>query len=101
MLKNAREESNAYYDLITDLSKKIGDLKGYDYGYSSPKAGMMIVSYKGHNFLITAEALSRTEDASISDELTLRHSEIAYRDFQLDQRLREQISEEKEGLRHE
>lgn len=63
------KNSDAYYNLITDLGKKIGDLKGYDYGYILPSAGMMIVSYNGTNFLVKAEILSSANDVSISDEL--------------------------------
>lgn len=64
-----KDEVNANYDLVTDLAPKIGQLKGYDYGYSLPTAGMFILQHKGFNFMITAELLSRAEDQSISDVL--------------------------------
>ena len=61
------EKMTAYYNLVTDLAKKIGDLKGYDYAYLLPASGRMLVSHNGVNFLITAEALS--DDMSLSDEM--------------------------------
>ena len=66
---NPWEKETARYDLVTDLAKKVGDLKGYDYGYSLPKTGMMIIQHRGVNFLATFTPLSSTEDTSIATEL--------------------------------
>ena len=65
-MKN-NKEMNGYYNLITDMAKKLGDLKGYDVGYNTPLSGMMIISHQGHNYLIVAKMLS--DDKTISEEL--------------------------------
>ena len=61
--------ANGYYGLVTDLGKKIDFLKEYDAAYMLPSSGMLMVSYKGINYLLTAEALSKTEDTSFAEEM--------------------------------
>lgn len=67
---NANAKTDGYYSLVTDLGKKIDMLKDYSAGYMLPSSGMMIISHNGINYLLTAEALSTSDEASIADELS-------------------------------
>lgn len=60
---------DGYYQLVTDLGKKIDNLKGYDAGYMLPSSGMLMISFNGINYLLTAEALSKTKDMSLADTM--------------------------------
>lgn len=57
----ATEHSN--YILITDLARKINDLKGYEAGYGSPKKGKMIINKDGMNYLIDIEPIGEGDIA--------------------------------------
>ncbi len=79
-------EARGYYSLVTDLAEKVNILKGYEMAYTSPASGMLIISHGGVNYLITAEALSKTDDVDIGDELSRnkyrfdsRHAELKRR----------------------
>lgn len=44
------ENGSANYNLVTDLSQKINQLKGYEVTYSNPRCGKMIINKDGYNF---------------------------------------------------
>lgn len=90
---SSREEEKANHNLITDLSRKIGDLKGYDYAYNGPKTGMMIISYGGYNYLVTAEPLSYSDQVSLSDELKHTHYLVEEKERELEERRKEEDAE--------
>lgn len=90
---NARDESNANYDLITDMAQKVNNLKGFDTAYCLPSAGMMILSHKGVNFLIEATPLSRTEDISIGDEMANNKFKFAAKVADNDKRIKKEENE--------
>lgn len=73
---NIKDKLTGYYNLITDLAKKIGILKGYDTAYTVPSTGMMIINHDGINYLVTVDALSN--DVSLSEEM--KRSEHYFRD---------------------
>lgn len=96
----ARDETTANYDLITDLSKKIGYLKGYDYAYMLPSAGMMMVSHKGVNFMLTAEPISRTEDVLLDEEVSRNKFRFTSKLEEYNKRIAAEDSKEEE-YKHE
>lgn len=48
----AKESAN--YNLVTDLSQKINQLKGYEVAYSNPGCGKMIINKDGYNYIVEA-----------------------------------------------
>lgn len=92
------EELTAYYNLVTDITPKIGYLKDYDYAYTAPGTGMFILEHDGHNFLITAELLSRSTDASLSDALHSNRFRFEARQRELEQMKKDEEKREGEIL---
>lgn len=62
--KDMAEKAN--YEIITDLSKKINEFKGYDSSYTNPRTGRMIVSRDGVNFYVTFEPICTTDEKSLA-----------------------------------
>lgn len=50
-----RNDEHATSNLVTDMAKKLNDLKGFEAGYGNPKKGKMIVNHNGVNFIIRVE----------------------------------------------
>lgn len=48
------ENGSANYNLVTDLSQKINQLKGYEVTYSNPRCGKMIINKDGYNYIVEA-----------------------------------------------
>jgi hypothetical protein len=55
MNKNVVESKN--YELVTDVTSKLNNLKKYEVGYSNPRNGKMIINFNNQNYLVTVEPI--------------------------------------------
>lgn len=85
---------NAYYDLITDLAKKINDLKGYESAYMLPSSGRILITHNGVNFMLTADILSTTDTTSLHDEMQNSKNEFILRHERAKNNIEEDINHE-------
>ena len=56
-LEELKEAKRNNHELVTDLARKINDLKGYEVGYGNPGKGKIIINKDGMNYLVDIEPI--------------------------------------------
>lgn len=65
-LKEVRKHN---YELVTDMTRKLQNLKWYEVGYSNPRKGKMIVNFNGQNYLVDVEPINTRGDGSLENAM--------------------------------